>query len=28
VPLVIRFAPNLTVLGREWLEMPAAAPAA
>ena len=28
VPLVVRFAPDLTVLGREWLEMPAAAPAA
>jgi len=28
VPLVYRFAPNLTVSGREWLEMPAAEPAA
>jgi 2,3-bisphosphoglycerate-dependent phosphoglycerate mutase len=27
VPLVVRFAPDLTVLGHEWLEMPAAASA-
>ncbi len=26
VPLVYRFAPDLRVLGREWLELPAAAP--
>ncbi|NTV87780.1 MAG: 2,3-diphosphoglycerate-dependent phosphoglycerate mutase, partial [Burkholderiaceae bacterium] len=23
VPLVVRFAPNLSVSGREWLEVPA-----
>jgi len=28
VPLVVRFAPDLSVIGREWLEIPAAAPAA
>ncbi|MCL5060233.1 MAG: hypothetical protein M1449_06840 [Candidatus Thermoplasmatota archaeon] len=27
VPLVYRFAPDLTVLGHEWLEMPGAVPA-
>jgi 2,3-bisphosphoglycerate-dependent phosphoglycerate mutase len=27
VPLVVRFAPDLTVLGHAWLEMPAAEPA-
>jgi 2,3-bisphosphoglycerate-dependent phosphoglycerate mutase len=28
VPMVVRFGPDLSVQGREWLEMPAAAPAA
>jgi 2,3-bisphosphoglycerate-dependent phosphoglycerate mutase len=28
VPMVVRFAPDLSVQGREWLAMPAAAPAA
>jgi len=28
VPLVYRFAPELSVLGREWLEMPGDAPGA
>ena len=28
VPMVVRFAPDLSVLGREWLAVPAAAPAA
>jgi 2,3-bisphosphoglycerate-dependent phosphoglycerate mutase len=28
VPLVVRFAPDLSVTGREWLDIPAAAPAA
>lgn len=28
VPMVYRFAPDLSPLGREWLEMPAVAPAA
>jgi 2,3-bisphosphoglycerate-dependent phosphoglycerate mutase len=27
VPMVIRFAPDFTVLGREWLEIPTPAPA-
>jgi hypothetical protein len=26
VPLVVRFAPDLSVTGCEWLEMPSAAP--
>jgi 2,3-bisphosphoglycerate-dependent phosphoglycerate mutase len=26
VPLVYRFAPDLTAIGREWLELPATAP--
>lgn len=28
VPLVVRFAPDLSVLGREWLALPAVTPAA
>jgi len=27
VPMVVRFGPDLSVQGREWLETPAAAPA-